>query len=78
MAPAPAPDQGFRKFSAPTPAPKLAIFLLWLRLRFLLIYILLSSAPLRSKMCYKLLIFVYQKSIAIIAKPKKIAFKPAR
>jgi len=35
MALAPAPKQGFQNFSAPTPAPKLAIFLLWLRLRLL-------------------------------------------
>jgi len=37
MAPAPAPEQGFQNFSAPTLAPELAIFLLWLRLRLFLI-----------------------------------------
>jgi len=40
MAPTPAPEQGFQNFSAPTPALELAtasIFLLWLRLRLLLI-----------------------------------------
>jgi len=37
MAPALAPEQGIQNFSAPTPAPKLAIFFLWLRLRLLLI-----------------------------------------
>jgi len=34
---APTPEQGFQNFSAPTPAPELAIFLLWLRLWLLLI-----------------------------------------
>jgi len=37
MASAPAPEQGFQNFSAPAPALELAIFLLWLRLRLLLI-----------------------------------------
>jgi len=37
MAPAPALEQDFQNFSAPTPAPELAIFLLWLRLRLFLI-----------------------------------------
>jgi len=37
MAPASAPKQGFQNFSAPTPAPELAIFLWWLRLWLLLI-----------------------------------------
>jgi len=69
MAPASVPEQGFQNFSAPTPAPELVIFLLWLRLRLLLIKILLAPAPLRTKICYKSLLFVYRKSILIIAKP---------
>jgi len=34
---APAPEQGFQYFLALTAAPELAIFLLWIRLRLLLI-----------------------------------------
>jgi len=33
-----------------------------------------SPAPLRTKICYKSLIFVYRKSILITAKPKKYLF----
>jgi len=68
MAPAPAPEQGLQNFSAPTPAPELDIFLLWLRLQLLLIYFLLTL--LQTKICYKSLIYVYRKSISITAKPK--------
>jgi len=64
------PEQGFQNFLA----PDLAIFLLWLRLRLLLIKLLLAPAPLRTKICYKSLTFVNRKNISITAKPKNYLF----
>jgi len=54
MAQDPALKQGFQNFLAPTPAPDLAIFLLWLRLRLILIKILLTPTPLQLRSELKL------------------------